>query len=108
MADETRSKGIVHWFDNHKCFGFFRNLNNDDILLIDVFADFDLASLDIIPFMVAVDDDSSKPDEERRSWLIMPAPPGFSWDGDHGMPDLKQRDDATDPEEREREREVVL
>ncbi|KAI8524345.1 hypothetical protein RHMOL_Rhmol13G0143300 [Rhododendron molle] len=84
MADETRSKGTVRWFDDHKCFGFFRDLNY-------VVTDFDLASLDIIPAMAAVNDDSSKPDEERRSWLIMQAPLGFSGDGHRGTPDLRRR-----------------
>ncbi|KAG5543423.1 hypothetical protein RHGRI_016228 [Rhododendron griersonianum] len=35
MADETRSKGTVRWFNDHKCFSFFRDLNDDDILLND-------------------------------------------------------------------------
>ncbi|KAI8543313.1 hypothetical protein RHMOL_Rhmol08G0207000 [Rhododendron molle] len=102
MADETRSKGTVRWFDDHKCFGFFRNLNDDDVVLNDIVADYNLASLDIIPAMAAVDDDSSKPNEERRSWLIVPAPLGFSWDGNRGTPDLRRRDGATDARERER------
>ncbi|KAI8574819.1 hypothetical protein RHMOL_Rhmol01G0383300 [Rhododendron molle] len=102
MADEARSEGTVRWFDDHKCFGFFRDLNDDDILLNDVVTDFDLASLDIIPTMAAVNDDSSKLDEERRSWLIVSAPLGFLWDGDTGTPNLGRRDGATDLGEGER------
>ncbi|KAF7139213.1 hypothetical protein RHSIM_Rhsim07G0134500 [Rhododendron simsii] len=89
MTDKTRSKDIVRWFNDHKCFGFFRNLNDDDILLNDVVADFYLAYLDIIPSMATIDDNSSKSDEERRLWLIVPAPPGFLWDDDRGTPDLR-------------------
>ncbi|KAF7137532.1 hypothetical protein RHSIM_Rhsim07G0085400 [Rhododendron simsii] len=98
MANETRSKATVRWFNDHKGFCFFCNLNDDDILLNDVvtdfdLTDFDLAYLDIIPSTATVHDNSSKLDEKQRSWLIVPAPSGFfvgrrSW---NAGPQMKRR-----------------